>query len=84
MAGLKPFVFVDQRCKRKLILPPCHDIPGERFIGRPALRLKGKRVTSLAEDLRRNEGALRMALLRVRAALRACVEKSLVAGGDMA
>jgi RNA polymerase sigma-70 factor, ECF subfamily len=45
---------------------------------------EGKRVTSLAEELQRKEGSLRMTLLRLRATLRACVEKSLVAGGDAA
>jgi RNA polymerase sigma-70 factor (ECF subfamily) len=43
--------------------------------------LKGRPLVVLAGELGKNEGALRMALLRIRSALRQCIQSKLAVGG---
>ncbi len=45
---------------------------------------KGRPITALAADERKNEGALRMSLLRLREALRECVRRRLASPGEPA
>ena len=55
MARLEPFVAVDERCKRILILPPGHYIPGERLVGGAAFRFEGQRMASFVRSERKSE-----------------------------
>ena len=51
----QPFVFVDHRYKRKLILPPGHHVPSKRFVSGTAFRLECQRVSDLVGSCREGE-----------------------------